>query len=278
MRRRDFVKGSAALAGASAVGAFSLPKFARAAKIEAPVVDKLTMWVLVLALALLTGAAAAQQGHAQALVCGGNFVCIAEDPAVGPGCVATHEPRLRCRSVAPEPTELTCQHRCPEALESDVDTLTLTLLHWIVAKTGLTAPEPPRVSFVPEYQMTHLFDAASNRDRKPQADVPAIQGEGGAHPAFRVQALYLRATATVYLPETWRPGGLRDQSILLHELVHHVQRFNKVVPVCPAALERQAYELQATWLREQGAAEPYKLIGTDEFTVLMRTACIPPDW
>jgi hypothetical protein len=53
-------------------------------------------------------------------------------------------------------------------------------------------------------------------------------------------------------------------------VVHHVQRFNKVVPVCSAALERQAYELQATWLREQGVAEPYKLIGTDEFTVLMR--------
>jgi hypothetical protein len=185
---------------------------------------------------------------------------------------------VRCKSVASESTELTCQHRRPEALETDVETLTLTLLAWIVAKTGLAAPEPPRISFVPEHQMTHLFDAATYRDQQPRANVPANQGAGGGHPAFRVQAFYLRATATVYLPETWRSGGLRDQSILLHELVHHVQSFNKVVPVCPAALERQAYELQATWLREQGVAEPYKLIGTDEFTVLMRTACISPDW
>jgi hypothetical protein len=159
-----------------------------------------------------------------------------------------------------------------------VATLTLTLIAWIVSKAGLTAPEPPQISFVPEHQMTHLFDAAAHPDQLPQADVPANQGAGGAHPVSRVLALYLRATATVYLPETWRPGGLRDQSILLHELVHHMQRFNKVVPVCPAALERQAYDLQAAWLREQGVAEPYKLIGTDEFTVLMRSACIPPDW
>jgi 7,8-dihydropterin-6-yl-methyl-4-(beta-D-ribofuranosyl)aminobenzene 5'-phosphate synthase len=47
MLRRDFVKGSAALAGATAVGTFSLPKFARAARIEAPVIDKLTMRVLI---------------------------------------------------------------------------------------------------------------------------------------------------------------------------------------------------------------------------------------
>jgi len=47
MRRRDFVKGSAALAGATTVGTFLLPNLARAARIEVPVIDKLTMWVLI---------------------------------------------------------------------------------------------------------------------------------------------------------------------------------------------------------------------------------------
>jgi hypothetical protein len=75
----------------------------------------------------------------------------------------------------------------------------------------------------------------------------------------------------------WNLAALRDRSILLHELVHHVQRFNKVTPPCPAALERQAYDLQARWLREQGVADPYGLMGTDEFTVVILTACMPPD-
>jgi hypothetical protein len=181
---------------------------------------------------------------------------------------------------------VSCQELCSEvapsaglarlASEDDVDTLARTLLAWIAAKTGLAAPEPPRIAFVPENQMRHLFDAAAGPDQQPQADVPANQGAGGAHRTSSVLAFYLHATATVYLPETWRTGGLRDQSILLHELVHHVERLNKVVAACPAALERQAYGLQATWLREQGVAEPYELIGTDEFTVALLSACMPP--
>jgi 7,8-dihydropterin-6-yl-methyl-4-(beta-D-ribofuranosyl)aminobenzene 5'-phosphate synthase len=47
MKRRDFVKGSAALAGAAAVGGLSCPEFASAARIEVPTIDKLTMHVLI---------------------------------------------------------------------------------------------------------------------------------------------------------------------------------------------------------------------------------------
>src|SRR5262245_56615467 len=46
MGRRDFVKGSAALAGAAAACTFSFPDLAGAARIEVPVIDKLTIWVL----------------------------------------------------------------------------------------------------------------------------------------------------------------------------------------------------------------------------------------
>ena len=47
MRRRAFVQGSAALAGAAVVGGLSSPKLANAAQITAPTVDKLTMRVLI---------------------------------------------------------------------------------------------------------------------------------------------------------------------------------------------------------------------------------------
>jgi 7,8-dihydropterin-6-yl-methyl-4-(beta-D-ribofuranosyl)aminobenzene 5'-phosphate synthase len=46
MKRRDFLKTSAAFAGAAA-GGFSCMEFASAAPIEAPVVDKLSVRVLV---------------------------------------------------------------------------------------------------------------------------------------------------------------------------------------------------------------------------------------
>jgi 7,8-dihydropterin-6-yl-methyl-4-(beta-D-ribofuranosyl)aminobenzene 5'-phosphate synthase len=47
LKRRDFLKASAALAGAAAAGGFSCIEIARAGPIQPPVVDKLTMNVLI---------------------------------------------------------------------------------------------------------------------------------------------------------------------------------------------------------------------------------------
>jgi 7,8-dihydropterin-6-yl-methyl-4-(beta-D-ribofuranosyl)aminobenzene 5'-phosphate synthase len=47
LRRRDFLKGTAAFAGASAVGGFTCVEIAGAAPIQAPVVDKLAIRVLI---------------------------------------------------------------------------------------------------------------------------------------------------------------------------------------------------------------------------------------
>src|SRR5262249_39278149 len=47
LRRRDFLTGSAALAGAAAADGFSCVEFASAAPIEVPVIDKLSIRVLV---------------------------------------------------------------------------------------------------------------------------------------------------------------------------------------------------------------------------------------
>jgi 7,8-dihydropterin-6-yl-methyl-4-(beta-D-ribofuranosyl)aminobenzene 5'-phosphate synthase len=46
LRRRDFLKGSATIVGAAAAG-FRCVEFAQAAPIDVPVVDKLSMWVLI---------------------------------------------------------------------------------------------------------------------------------------------------------------------------------------------------------------------------------------
>jgi 7,8-dihydropterin-6-yl-methyl-4-(beta-D-ribofuranosyl)aminobenzene 5'-phosphate synthase len=47
LKRRDFLKASAAMAAASAAGGFTCVEFASAAPIEVPVVDKLSIRVLV---------------------------------------------------------------------------------------------------------------------------------------------------------------------------------------------------------------------------------------
>jgi hypothetical protein len=51
----------------------------------------------------------------------------------------------------------------------------------------------------------------------------------------------------VYLVRPWSEADIRQVSVLLHELVHHVQFMNRQFE-CVQAAEWEAYQLQAKWL------------------------------
>ena len=55
--------------------------------------------------------------------------------------------------------------------------------------------------------------------------------------------------------------------------MHHLQAANNVRVPCPAALEREAYNLQFKWLREQGVADPYEFTELNVLTVILATSC-----
>jgi hypothetical protein len=139
-----------------------------------------------------------------------------------------------------------------------MDALTLIMLGWIVANTGMSLPEPPDIKLVPQEELVEIQ-----------------YGPSPPETTFQLEALYNHHSGTVYLRESWDAEDLFDRSVLLHELVHHVQITNELEVPCLAALERQAYELQAQWLEEQGIEDPYGLMGTNEFTVRLLTACGP---
>jgi hypothetical protein len=141
--------------------------------------------------------------------------------------------------------------------EEKLDGLVVPLIAWIVEKTGLLAPEPPRITLLPREQMIKIYYGSEQ-----------VSGYRN------LQAFYIPTARTIYLPDTWLPDELYGRSILLHELVHHVQRSNNIRVPCPAAVERQAYQLQTDWLSEQGVASPYEMIGTDEFTVRILSSCV----
>lgn len=131
----------------------------------------------------------------------------------------------------------------------------LVLLAWIAAQTGLAVPPPPPVELIPKEEMSRLAYG-----RNWQA-------------GDEVQALYHWGRAAVYLHEEWSEDNLHCLAALLHELVHHVQAFNRVPYECPAARERQAYSLSVSWLREQGATDPYLVLNIDRFTIAALSFC-----
>ncbi len=136
-----------------------------------------------------------------------------------------------------------------------MDDLVLALLIWIAAETGLAQPPPPQIVMLPKEQISELvyrrkWNAIDN-----------------------VLAVYDRDTGTVYLRNDWSLSDLSSRGRLLHELVHHTQRFNNVPTQCPEDREPLAYQLALKWLQEQGAADPYEVLGTDEFSILLRSTC-----
>jgi hypothetical protein len=88
-----------------------------------------------------------------------------------------------------------------------------------------------------------------------------------------VFAIYDDKTRTIYLREGWTSATPADVSLLVHEMVHHIQNVAGLAYDCPQAREKPAYAAQARWLELFGKtlAEEFEI---DPMTVLVRTNCL----
>ena len=96
---------------------------------------------------------------------------------------------------------------------------------------------------------------------------------GRAIAASGVVALYDHARRTIFLPDDWTGSRPADQSVLVHEMVHHLQNAMRLRFECPAAREKLAYKAQDRWLGRFGTdlETEFKL---DPFSILMASACM----
>ena len=98
--------------------------------------------------------------------------------------------------------------------------------------------------------------------------------EGGDQLAQRrVVALYDNKSKTIFLPNNWIGTSPTDQSVLVHEMVHHLQNLAKLKFECPMAREKVAYMAQDKWLGRFGTSLE-KEFDVDMFTVLISSACM----
>ncbi|WP_314944628.1 DUF6647 family protein [Bradyrhizobium cosmicum] len=89
----------------------------------------------------------------------------------------------------------------------------------------------------------------------------------------QVVALYNDKSKTILLPDDWTGTSPADQSILVHEMVHHLQNLGKLRFDCPRAREKSAYLAQDEWLGRFGMSLE-KEFDVDMFTVLISSACM----
>ena len=120
-----------------------------------------------------------------------------------------------------------------------MESFVLGLMVWISSVSGLPLSEDtPEITRVEPAEIARLAN-----------------GPGVADPDVEsgYLALYHADSGTVLLRSDWDRQSLRDRSILVHELVHHLQAAAGRDYVCRGAMEREAYDIQAAWLEARGA-------------------------
>ena len=88
----------------------------------------------------------------------------------------------------------------------------------------------------------------------------------------QLEAIYRSDTRTIYLLNGWTARSIKDGSVLVHEMVHHLQTLKSERYNCSAEGEKLAYEAQEKWLVQYGKNLEGEL-GLDPFSVLAKSLC-----
>jgi len=148
----------------------------------------------------------------------------------------------------------------PEDLLNDI-------VAWLSSNFDLPAvKQRPLVEFASKVELARLRarDLASSQ---------SLIGNDWQAAQREVVALYDSNTGTILLPDDWGGTSPADQSVLVHEMVHHLQNLGKLKFDCLQAREKTAYLAQAKWLERFGLSLE-KEFDVDMFTVLISSACM----
>jgi hypothetical protein len=86
-------------------------------------------------------------------------------------------------------------------------------------------------------------------------------------------AVYEDEMKTIYLPKKWTGSTPAEISILVHQMVHHLQGMTKPKYECPQAREQLAYAAQEMWLGLFGRSLQGEF-EIDPLTLAVSTRCI----
>jgi hypothetical protein len=129
----------------------------------------------------------------------------------------------------------------------------------------------PRIELVPAARLASLRykGLLSDQWRESKVNDPAARADF----QHEVVAVYNDSTKTIFLSESWTGSTPAEQSVLVHEMVHHMQNLGKLKYECPRAREKLAYEAQNEWLKIHGL-EIEKEFEIDMFMIIVFSACM----
>jgi hypothetical protein len=146
-----------------------------------------------------------------------------------------------------------------------MEALLTFIVVWLSANYNLPSNfEHPRIEFVSAKEMAvHFSEGVARRE---QAGMALNQSE------HDVVSLYSTESKTIYLPNGWKGKTPGELSMLVHEMVHHLQNVGQLKFACPQEREKLAYKAQDGWLGLFGR-DLMQDFQIDPFSLLVKTNC-----
>ncbi len=143
------------------------------------------------------------------------------------------------------------------------------IVTWLSADFPLPANyQRPRIEIVSPLQMA----AVRYRGLSASLQARVVSDEQWLERMRDTVALYEDSSGTIYLREGWTGATPTETSVLVHEMVHHLQNLAGEKFECAQARERPAYAAQKKWLETAGL-DFFREFETDPVTLMSRTAC-----
>lgn len=152
---------------------------------------------------------------------------------------------------------------------------------WLACVSPATAAQlhdPPPLLDTIVLWLTTNFDLPASTDRPALASVSLADlvamryGPEATVSPGEVIAVYDDARRTIYLSTGWTGRTPAELSVLVHEMVHHLQSAADMRFACPGEREALAYRAQDAWLGLFGTSLE-SAFGINAATVLVATAC-----
>jgi hypothetical protein len=142
---------------------------------------------------------------------------------------------------------------------------------WLSANFPLPATSHyPHIEFVPAAEMAALrYGSLLGGQRQ---EIAAINTASASEPVRKIVAIYSDRTKTIFLPTGWTGRTPAELSVLVHEMVHHLQNKAGIVYECPMGREKLAYQAQEQWLQLFGQKLESEF-DVDPMTLLVTTSC-----
>lgn len=156
-----------------------------------------------------------------------------------------------------------------ERIDQPAEAALTEIMSWLSSNFDLPAmSEHPRIRFVSPAEMA----AIRYRGLSASLQARVVSDEQWLEKMRDVMALYEDAGRTIYLREGWAGATPGEMSVLVHEMVHHLQNVAGEKFECAQAREKPAYAAQKRWM-EQAGRDFFQELEIDPMTMLMRTSC-----